>query len=81
VQETSLAKSNFVRRDNGFYADLKRDINTPSGLIPAGKSALVAGQPLIGKVYEINLENDDTELVELDFLNYGYFPQSGHNIV
>ncbi len=80
-QETRLAKSNFVRRDDLFYADLKRDVNTAVGLIPAGKSALVAGQPMIGKVYEITLENDDTELVELDFLNYGYIPQSGHNIV
>lgn len=80
-QETSLAKSNFVRRDDVFYADLKRDKNTAVGLIPAGKSALTAGQPMIGKVYEITLENDDTELVELDFLNYGYSPQSGHNIV
>lgn len=80
-QETSLAKSNFIRRDDVFYADVKRDKNTAAGLLPAGKSALVAGQPMIGKVYEINLENDDTVLVELDFLNYGFFPQSGHNIV
>jgi hypothetical protein len=80
-QVTSLAKSNFVRRDDIFYADVKRDRNTAPGLIPAGKSALVAGQPMIGKVYDITLENYDTELVELDFLNYGYIPQSGHNIV
>ncbi len=80
-QETSLAKSNFVRRDNIFYADVMRDKNTVSGLLPAGKTGLVAGQPLIGKVYEVNLENDDSELVELDFINYGYTQQSGHRIV
>lgn len=80
-QETSLAKSNFTKRDDLYFADLKRDKNTATGLLPAGKSALVAGQPLIGRVYEVNLENDDTDLVELDYLNYGFTPQSGHNIV
>lgn len=80
-QETSLAKSNFTRRDDVFYADVKRDKNTATGLIPAGKSALVAGQPMIGKVYDVTLENDDTTLVELDFLNYGFIPSPGHNIV
>lgn len=80
-QETSLAKTNFIKRDDLYYADLKRDKNTAVGLLPAGKSALVAGQPLIGKVYEVNLENDDTDLVELDYLNYGFTLQSGHNIV
>ncbi len=80
-QETSLAKSNFIRRDDVFYSDVKRDKNTATGLLPTGKSALVAGQPMIGKVYDVTLENDDTELVELDFLNYGFEPQPGHNIV
>lgn len=80
-QETSLAKSNFVRRDDVFYADVKRDKNTAAGLLPPGKTALVAGQPMIGKVYDITLENDDTELVELDFLNYGFIPSPGHNII
>lgn len=80
-QETSLAKSNFTQRDDVFYADVKRDKNTAVGLLPVGKSALVAGQPMIGKVYVVTMVNDDTELVELNFLNYGYTPQSGHNII
>jgi hypothetical protein len=79
-QETSLAESNFEQRDDVYYAEVKRDKNTAVGLLPAGKSALTAGNPLTGKVYEINLENSSISLTHLDAINYGYTNQSGHNV-
>lgn len=77
-QETKLVASKFVNRDDQFYADVMRDMNT-FGL--SSSAGLTRGDILIGKTYEVELENEDTELTELSFINYGHQPAPGHKIV
>ncbi len=77
-QLTNLFKTDFVRRDDVWYGDVMRDKNT-FGLTAA--QGRVRGQIMIGKSYEIGMENDDTELSSLQFVNFGYQQSAGHKIV
>lgn len=74
-QTTHLVASKFTRRDDVYYADILRDENT-YGLSAA--QGLVRGEPLIGKSYELALNNDSTELAEINFVNYSFQIRAGH---
>ena len=78
VQETRIYESNLVRKDDHYYVELRRDLNTHPPLIPAGKTALLAGQPMIGKTWLFNWKNTSTDRMTLDYLNFGYQESSGH---
>ena len=78
---TRAAESTFVRKDDVYYTDVKRNVNTPAGMLPPGKSGLVAGQPLIGKIYEITMKDDSQTESKIHAVNFMYQPSSGHRVV
>lgn len=76
-QETELTKDMFIRRDDAFYADVRRDKNT-AGM--ATNDAWSGGAIMIGKSFEVTFENDDTDLAWMAYANFGYQPSLGHKI-
>jgi hypothetical protein len=77
-QETLLSSSAFTRRDDVYYADVRRDKNTPGLSIG---DALARGSLMIGKMFEVTMTNQDSAEADLAFVNFGYQKSDGHLIV
>lgn len=77
-QETSLKTTDFRRRDDVWYADVMRDANTFGLTADQGR---VRGSILIGRAYEIQAQNSDTDLTEIQFMNFGFQEAPGHRVV
>jgi len=80
-QETELEKAHFKRLNNVFYADWLRDKNTNPLLLKAGQLAIRGGKEMKAKSFDITLENDSTDKVQLEAINIGYLDASGHRII
>lgn len=80
-QETELEKHHFKKTDNVFYANWLRDKNTNPLLLKAGQLAIRNGKEMRAKSFDITLENDSTEKVQLEAINIGYLDSPGHRIV
>lgn len=81
-QETELDVNDFEIRDitanQNFYADFKRDKNS---YVPDGKTPIIHGDDMRGKVFTLEMENSETTLVVIDHINFGYEVVYGHTLV
>jgi len=77
-QVTSMISSNFTPRDDFFYAEMLRDENTPSQLLPPGRSPRLHGNRLIGQTLKMTLRNSSKKEVILNAVYLGYTPIKGH---
>ncbi len=77
-KESDLITTNFILRDNIFYADILRDKHTPASLLLPNQTPLLHGEKMIGETLEITLENNSSSKVVLDAVYIGYSPMVGH---
>jgi hypothetical protein len=79
-QESNLITSDFIRRDDMYYANILRDINTATDKLSGSQVALRNGDVMRSQVMEIILENDNTSKIELDFVVVDFQESPGHLI-
>jgi len=72
--ETYLLSTEFMRRDDNWYADLKRNINTTG--FASDAAARIGGSILIGKSYDVTLSTDED--FTLYDIGYMYQESDGH---
>jgi hypothetical protein len=79
-QESNLITSDFIRRDDMYYANILRDINTAVDKLTVIQVPLRSGDVMRSQVMEIILENNNTSKVELDFVAIDFQESPGHLI-
>lgn len=79
-QETSLILNDFVQRDDMYYANLLRNINTSADTLKPTQSPLLHGEVMRSQLMEIVLENTSEDKVELDFVVIDFQESPGHLI-
>lgn len=79
-QLTDIDESLFKHRNDMYYADILRDVNTPVSMLPAGKSARQFGVEMISQTCTFTLRNSEKNEVVLDAVYIGYNPLFGHLI-
>jgi hypothetical protein len=62
-----LLAPKFINKEGMFYSEFLKDYNTPGFIVPA--EALINGRDLRGKIIEILLETEETDLVVMFSLN------------
>lgn len=65
-----LKKTNFVKKENFLYADLKGNLNDPRFSTPL--EALIQGEKLRGEILTMVLENNDTSYADIYAVNIYY---------
>lgn len=79
-QMSDFVKGDFIRRDDVYYADILRDKNTATDKLQPGQLPLLHGDEMRSELLTIEIENDSTEHVELDYVKVGYQDSPGHNV-
>jgi hypothetical protein len=74
------AESWFSNKNNAFEADWLMDENTNPLLIP-GRMALISGERMEGRAFDITIENDSTEEVTIDAFTNVYSVSGGQATV
>ncbi len=80
-QSSNIPSAKFKKRGDHYVADVLRDENTPSQLVPSGKPAILFGREMAGQSFEITLENNDTSHVRLRYIDTRFVEVSGNLIV
>ncbi len=79
-QSSNLVANDFVWRDNLYYADFLRDINTPIELLTAGQVAIRHGKFLSSQVLTIEMELNDPTYHYLQSVGIAATLKAGHNL-
>lgn len=79
-QESNLVANDFVWRDNLYYADFLRDINTPSELLKSGQVAIRHGKMLSSQVLTIEIELNSPTYHYLQSIGIAATFKAGHNL-
>ena len=79
-QSSNLIANDFVWRDNLYYADFLRDINTPSELLKADQIAIRHGKFLSSQVLTIELELNEPTYHYIQSIGVAATMKAGHNL-
>ncbi len=79
-QVTNLNLEDFEHRGDMYYADILRDLNTPSQALEPGQVAIRHGANMRSQVVKMKFRNNLSTRVELNSINVGYQPLDGHLI-
>lgn len=71
-QYSYLKSDEFEKKENVYYADILRDVNTPAVLIEAGKIALRDGDEIRSKYFLVQINDDKTTKNTLQMVNLNY---------
>jgi hypothetical protein len=74
-----LLGSELEHRDETFYADFRRDKNTPQDLLSGNEVPLLHGNLIKDQLATIKLSVTSSENVYLDDVGVGYTMVAGHN--
>lgn len=80
-QSSRIPSDSFIKRGDHYVSDFYRDENTPTEIIPSGKSALLHGQEMSGPSIEITLTYTDNDDVRLRYVDTRYVVVSGSLLV
>lgn len=76
-QESSLQETDYYRLANAWNANVLRDINTPN--IQSPQVPILQGDWMRSSVFEIEMNNDQTEFSPLYFANFKVIPSERSN--
>ena len=79
-QLSDLLKSNFVRRDDSFYADILRNSNTNTDTLTGIQTPLLHGEVMRSQVMTFEIKTDVVGKIFIEQVFFGFQESPGHLI-